>query len=145
MLFLDILLLSYFIVIVHAIKFRGVLTAWQNDCLFKKKKTQAHQKTAKQRCYRKVEKRYIVVKSGRSSQFKNPYESMQGSVFHSKIIGKLFKLQVLILTSWGREWKIMPTVSVFKWRRIILVKIVLTSCSWLYVSSNGKDTATWIL
>ena len=59
--FSDILLLSYFIVIVHAIKFRGVLTAWQNDCLLKKK-THAHQKTAKQRCYKRVEKGYVSSK-----------------------------------------------------------------------------------
>lgn len=53
MLFSDILLLSYFLVIVHAIKFRGVLTAWQNDCLFKKKKNTGTPKNCKAKVLQK--------------------------------------------------------------------------------------------
>ena len=38
--FSCILLLWYFIVIVHAVKFRGAFTAWQNACLLKHAHTQ---------------------------------------------------------------------------------------------------------
>lgn len=57
---------------------------------------------------------------------------MQVSVFYSLIIGKLFKMQVLILILWEKEWRIMTTVSLFKWRRITLEKIILTICCWLF-------------
>ena len=51
--FSDILLLWYFTVIVHAVKFRGVFTAWQTACLLK---TCTHiANTRKCRHYRKVE------------------------------------------------------------------------------------------
>ena len=66
--FSDILLLWYFIVIIHAVKFRGAFPAWQNACLLK---TCTHiANTRKQRRYRVGEMTQISSKSGKSSQFK---------------------------------------------------------------------------
>lgn len=88
MLFSDILLLSYFLVIVHAIKFRGVLTAWQNDCLFKKKKKHRHTKKLQSKgATEKLRRDTLVVKSGRSSQLKIFMRACKEVYFVVKLLG----------------------------------------------------------